>query len=96
MIVGAIGLLFVASILHSWYAGNAAARMTQRATGFVMYGSYVLAFSIFLLVLALGLLWVARGFVAAFAGAAIYFLVLPLLTLPLLTALNLVPPREDR
>ena len=94
MILGAILFLLLGSLLHSWYAGNAAARITQKALGFIAFGGYVLAFSIVLLISGLALLWIDAGFLGAVVGAAVYFLVLPLLTLPLLIALNLVPRRD--
>ena len=94
LILGAILLLFVASLLHSWYSGNAAVRITQQALGFMMFGSYVLAFSVLLLLCGLALLWSAAGFVGAIIGAAVYFLVLPLIIIPLLTALDLIPRRD--
>lgn len=94
MILGAILLLLLASLLHSWYGGNAAARLTQRAVGFMMFRGYVFAFCVVLLISGLALLWVDTGFFGVVVGAAVYFLVLPLLTLPLLTALNLVPRRD--
>jgi hypothetical protein len=60
-----------------------------------MFGSYVLTFSIALLIGGLVLLWIHRGFLGALVGVAAYFLVLPILTLPLLRALDLVPPRAQ-
>ena len=95
LVVGAIVTLLFASLLHSWYSGNAAARITQRAGGFMMFGGLVLAFSIFLLLCGLALLWGATSFVGVIIGVGVYFFVLPLLTVPLLTALNLIPPRDD-
>jgi len=94
LILGAIFLLLLANLLHSWYAGNAAARLTQRAVGFMMFSGYVLASSVVLLIGGLLLLWIDAGFWVAVVGLAVYFLVLPLLTLPLLSALNLLPRRD--
>ena len=94
MLVGAILVLLSASFLHSWYSGNAAARITQRAVGFMMFGGLVLAFSVVLLLCGLALLWSATGFVGVMLGAGVYFFALPLLTVPLLTAMNLIPPRD--
>lgn len=61
----------------------------------MMFGGVVLAFSILLLLCGLALLWSATGFVGAVVGAGVYFFVLPLLTIPALTALNLIPPRDS-
>lgn len=98
MILGAILLLFLASVIHSWYSANAAASETaargEVAIGFIMFGRGVLAFSVVLLIIGLVLLWIATGFPGVIVGAAAYFLVLPLVTLPLLTALNLIPRRD--
>jgi hypothetical protein len=62
----------------------------------MMFGGYVLALSMALSISGLALLWASTGFLAAVAAVAIYFLVLPLFILPLLTALNLVPPRDGK
>jgi hypothetical protein len=88
LILIALLLLIFASLLHSWYAGNSAARVTQRAIGFLAFGGYVLAFSVFLLIGGLALLWISKSFYVVLAGAAIYFLLLPLLISPLLSALD--------
>lgn len=66
------------------------------ALGFIMFGGYILALSVVLLIIGLALLWAATSFVAVLVGLAVYFLVLPLITLPLLTALNLTPRRDAK
>lgn len=91
MLIGAILSLLLASLLHSWYAGNAKARITQRAIGFMMYGGRVLAVSVAALLFGLACLWISEGFLAALLGAACYFLLLPLIIVPLLNAFRLIP-----
>ncbi len=65
LILGAILLLFLASVIHSWYSANAAASETaargEVAIGFIMFGRGVLAFSVVLLIIGLVLLWIATG-----------------------------------
>jgi hypothetical protein len=90
----AILLILLASFFHSWYAGNAGASVSQVAFGFIWYGSYVLAFSIVLLISGLVLLLIAKGVSWAVVGAAAYFYVLTPLALLLLRAINLVPRRD--
>jgi hypothetical protein len=93
LILGAILLLLLANLLQSWCAGNATARRSQRAIGFMVFGGYVIAFSVVLLITGLVLLWIAIGFFSVVVGALVYFLVLPFLVMPLLTALNVIPRR---
>ena len=62
MTFSAILLLFLASVIHSWYAGNASLPYGQGAGLYRGYGGFVLAVSVLLLVTALILLWWAKGF----------------------------------
>jgi hypothetical protein len=94
VIVSAILLLFLASLLHGWYVHNATIHSSQVAVGYLMYGGYVIAFAVVLLISGLTLLWLARGFLGAAVGAAAYFLILSRITSRLLVALNLVPRRD--
>ena len=73
---------------------NARVHSSQVAVGYLMYGGYVIAFALVLLISGLALLWLARGFWGAVVGAAAYFLVLSRVTSRLLVALNLVPRRD--
>jgi hypothetical protein len=62
----------------------------------MMFGRSVLAISIVLLISSLALLWISTDFFAVIAGTVAYLFLLPLLTLPLLTALHFVPAREEQ
>jgi hypothetical protein len=93
-----LGCLFIllASLLHSWYAGNAVADRWQVAISYVMHGPKVLVASILLLLGGLLLIWIGSGFFAAAAAALVYFFVLSPLTLLLLGVLKFVPPATQR
>lgn len=95
MTLSAIVLLFLASVIHSWYAGNASAPYGHAAGLVQDHGGIVLAVQVLLLITALVLLCFAKGFWLAVIGAALYFLLLPLITYPLLSALGLIPTRHD-
>jgi len=94
LILGAISLLLLGSLLQAWYACNAKAPRSRQAIGFVMFGFYVIVVSVILLIIGLLLLWVAIGFFGAAIAALVFILVLPFIFVPLLTALNLNPPRH--
>src|SRR5713226_1543670 len=87
-------VLFLASVIHSWYAGHASLPYGHAGSLYRDHRSFVLAVSVLLLVTALILLWWAEGFWFAAGGAVAYFLVLPLITYPLLSAMGLVPTRR--
>ena len=93
-----LGCLFIllASLLHSWYAGNAAADHWQVAIGYVMHGPKVLVASILLLLGGLLLIWIDSSFFVAAAAAFVYFFVLSPLTVLLLRVLKFVPPAAQR
>lgn len=92
MVLVAAILLFLAGLLHSWYGGNSRARIPSDVSlAFVFYRTYVCAIGIIFLLASLAILWIAKGFVWAIAGAIIYWIFLPMLTMPLLAALNLIP-----
>ena len=61
----------------------------------MVYGFSVIALSAILLITGLVLLWIGVGFFGAIIGALVYFLLLPLVFMPLLTALNLIPVRYE-
>ena len=95
MTISGILLLFVTSIIHSWYAGNASAPRGEAAGLIRDHGGFVLAVTVLLLVTALVLLWWAKGFWSAAVGAGLYFFLFPLITYPLLSAIGLVPRRSN-
>jgi hypothetical protein len=95
VIFSAILLLFLTSVIHSWYAGNASAPHGEAAGLIRDHGSLVLALTVLLLVISLILLWWAKGFWSAAVGAGLYFFLFPLITYPLLSAIGLVPARRD-
>jgi hypothetical protein len=93
MIWAAIVLLFLAALLHSWYGGNYRAKSPGDVSmAFVLYRTYVVWVGIVLLLAGLVLVWVAKGFLWVIAAAIAYWLVLPMVTVPLLVALKAVPP----
>jgi ribosomal protein S27E len=91
--LGAAVILFVASVIHSWYAGNASLPRGHAAPLVRDHGGLVFTLFTLLLLVALGALWAAEGFWFAIGGAGVYFLVFPLITLPLLTMVGLTPGR---
>jgi len=91
----AIALLFLASIVHSWYAGNVSLPRGQAASLIRDHGSLVFIVFTLLLTAALILLWMAKGFWCAAVGAIAYFFLLPLITYPLLSSIGLVPAKRD-
>jgi hypothetical protein len=93
-----LGCFFIllASLLHSWYGGNAGADRWQVGIGYVMHGPKVLVASILLLLGGLVLIWVDSSFLVAAGAALVYFFVLSPLTLLLLRVLKLVPPAAER
>ena len=96
MILAAILLLFLASLIHGWYAGNAVVPISQAAIAFMYYRGYIIAFAAVLLMTALTLLWMAKGVWWVAGGAGVYFLFFPRVTRRLLIALNLVPRRDEK
>lgn len=86
-------LLFVASLIHGWYAGNASLPRGHAASLVRDHDGFILAVLTLLLVGTLILLWSAKGFWFAVGGAGAYFFLLPLITFPLLTATGLVPTK---
>jgi hypothetical protein len=96
LILTAILLLLLASLLHGWYAGNAAVPISQAAIAFMYYRGYIIAFAAVLLITALTLLWVAKSVWWAASGAGAYFLFFPRVTWRLLIALDLVPRRNEK
>ena len=92
MIWAAAALLFFGALVHSWYGGNCRVKTPgDAALAFMLYRNYVLAVGIVLLSAGLILLWIAKGFLWVIGGALAYFYLLPMVTLPLLVALNLLP-----
>lgn len=91
MTLSAIVLLFAASVIHSWYAGNASLPHGHPASLVRDHGGFILALFTLLLVGALILLWSAKGFWFAVGGAVAYFFLFPLVTYPLLSTICLVP-----
>jgi ribosomal protein S27E len=91
--LSAIVLLLVASVIHGWYAGNASLPHGHAASLVRYHGGFILVVFTLLLVGALILLWSAKGFWFAVGGVGAYFFLLPLITLPLLTAIGLVPTK---
>ena len=83
-----LGCFFIllASLLHSWYGGNATAEPAQVARGYRMFGPMVLAASIFCLLGGLVFIWVGSSFLVAASAALVYFFVLSPLSLLLLSA----------
>jgi hypothetical protein len=91
MFFAGVVLLFLASVLLSWYVAHARLPFAERALGFHAFGSVVLGIGILALIVGLGLIWGATSFLgAAIAGLVFYFL-LPFLTGPLLRALGALP-----
>lgn len=83
----------MASVVHSWYAGNASLPHGHAASLVRDHGGFIFAVFSLLLVGALILLWSAKGFWFAVGGAGAYFFLLPLITFPLLTTIGLVPTK---
>ena len=94
MILSAVLLLFLASMLHGWYAGHAAVSISQAAYAFMFYRRYIAVLFALSLITGLGLLWAARGFWWTAGGAVIYFFAPPRLTWRLLILLKVVPPQQ--
>ena len=95
VLVGCL-LVMLASVLHSWYGGNAtAANRADVAIGFVMYGAKVLVASIFFLLGGLALIWVGSSFLFAACATLVYFLVLSPLSMLLLRVLKWVPEHDE-
>jgi hypothetical protein len=92
-----LGCFFIllASLLHSWYAGNASASRGEVAIGYIMHGPKVLVASILLLLGGLVLIWVGSSFLVAASAVFVYFLMLSPLSVLLLRVLKWVPPRDE-
>jgi len=85
-------LLFLGALVHSWYGGNCRVKTPGDASfAFILYGKYVVVVGVVLLLAGLTLLWIAKGFLWVIVAAIAYFYVLPIVTIPLLVALNLLP-----
>jgi hypothetical protein len=92
-----LGCFFIllASLLHSWYAGNATASRGEVAIGYIMHGPKVLVASILLLLGGLVLIWIGSSFLVAASAALVYFFVLSPLSMLLLRGLKWVPPYDE-
>lgn len=95
MILIGIALLFLASLLHGWYAGHASVPISRAAIGYMYYRGYVIAVAAVCFVVAVILLWLSRGIWWAVGGAASYFLFLSRITWRILVALGLVPVKQE-
>jgi len=84
-------LLFVACVIHCWWAGNNAALPWDRAPAFADHAKGIIYWQIVVLISGLIIIWIAKGFIAVAAAAAIYFFLLPLITMPLLKGLHMIP-----
>ncbi|HEV2247398.1 MAG TPA: hypothetical protein VGW37_12155 [Terriglobia bacterium] len=94
MAVG-ISLILLASVLHGWYGGNAAASDADKPRAFYSSGLKVLGASICFLACGLAVTWYAAGFLAMIGGGLLYFLALSPIVLYLLRSLAAVP-QEDK
>ena len=84
MIVLAIVALVLASVLHCWYAANAGMQLGHAAGAFYMFGRSIVVPAILLLLVSVALIWIGGSFLWAVAALIVYFLVMPLIILPLL------------
>jgi hypothetical protein len=83
-----IGCFFIllASVLFSWYGGNAtAANRADVAIGFIMHGGKVLVASILILLGGLALIWLGSSFLVAACATLVCFVKInrPTLAAPL-------------
>jgi hypothetical protein len=95
LLLGCI-VLFLASLVHSWWRAQARADLDQKAAGFFFWGLKPLYISILLLAFAEGLIWYGGNWGWALAGVPFYFFILPLVTWPLLRLLRLIPTLPER
>jgi hypothetical protein len=93
-------LILLASLLVSWYRGNAtAANRADASIGFIMHGGKVLVASIVMLLGGLAFIWLGSNFLVAACATLVFFVVLLPLFLLLLRVFKRVPdfdknPRE--
>ena len=90
MIILGLILIFVAGLLHSWYSGNTG-RPENTSLAFSAFGPVVLLVSIVLLIAGAATVWAGAGVLTALGCVAGYFLVLPLVFIPILESVHLIP-----
>src|SRR5712692_2447896 len=96
MVVVAGLLIFVASVLHSWYSANSLAKPGNAPMAFRALGVPVLLGSIILMIIGSLLLWSSVGIAAALVALGIYSFAMPLVITPMLEAAGLVPDKRAR
>jgi hypothetical protein len=81
-----VGIVFLslAGLLHCFYAANAKMRFGTAAGAFIRWRSGIVVFSIFVLLIALGFIWVGSSIFAVLASIFVYFFIFPLIFVPLL------------
>ena len=95
MLLAGIVTLIFASLIHCWYAANEAAFPGDRAVGYFSFGQLALVISILLLMAAVIMIWIGSSILISIAAIAIYFLLLPLLVMPLMQRLYApAPPKK--
>ncbi len=96
MLLTGLLLVLIAAVLHGWYSGNAMAKPGNAAFAFRSVGGLALGLSIGLLIGGVLLVWAGAGFVAVLITLPVYFFLLPLIVVPILTAGGFVPDRRAR
>ena len=94
MTILGLALLLVAGFLHSWNAGNARRVSTTMHVTYT-FDRIILPVSIFLLIAGIAFVWASAGVWAALGCVAGYFLVLPLIFMPMLEFTHLIPTRSQ-
>jgi len=84
MLAAGLLVLVLASVLHCWYAANAGTERGHAAGGFYVFGRGVVALSLLLLLISVVLIWSGSSFLWAAAELVAYFLVMPLIFVPIL------------
>ncbi len=77
-------IVVIASIIHCWNAANHAARSGVKAIGYYAFGQLTVYVSLFLLIVGFVIVWLTGSFIEAVGAIAAYFLLFPLLFLPLM------------
>jgi hypothetical protein len=94
MLLAGIITLLIASALHNWYAANEAAYPGDRAVGYFTLGKLTLFASIVLLILGEALIYLGSSILVAGVSGIAYFLILPLLLLPLMQKVYVPAPKK--
>src|ERR1700720_1759936 len=94
MLPSGIALLILASVLHCWYAANAGTQRGYQAGAYMRFGRGLLFISILILIAAVIMIWNASSFAVAALAIILYFLLLPLFTMPIMK--RVYPPAPPK